>query len=77
MRELSVIEMSELASAGVTSEELEKAWDMFPNQDFVTAVGAIVMLKHGQGQERNKSFQTQAEADAEVSGLTPSTGTTE
>ena len=71
MRELSPEEMSELAGSGVTSEELAKVWDLFPDQDFVTAVGAVVMLKKGQGQERNEPFQTQAEADAQVSGEAP------
>lgn len=67
MRTLTVQEMSELASAHVTSEELQKVWDIFPDQDFVTAVGAVAMLKKGQGQERNRKFQTQAEANADVS----------
>lgn len=67
MRELTVEEMSELASAGVTSEELATQWGLFPDQDFVTAVGSVVMLKNGQGQERNKGFETQAQADADVS----------
>lgn len=48
--------MSQLASAHVTSEELAKVWDMFPNQDFITAAGAVIMLKKGFGQERNEPF---------------------
>lgn len=75
MRQLTSEEMSELAANHVTSEELEKVWDMFPKQDFITAVGAVVMLQKHMGQERNRPFQTQAEADAEVSGLSGSTDT--
>lgn len=67
MRNLTPEEMSELAIAGVTSEELAKQWDLFPDQDFVTAVGSVVGLKEGEGQARNKPFETQAQADADIS----------
>jgi hypothetical protein len=29
---------------------------MFPDQDLVTVIGALEMLKKGQGQERNAPF---------------------
>ena len=56
MRELTQIELEQLNEAGITIDELESQWDLFPEQDFVTAVGAVVMLKQGLGQERNEPF---------------------
>jgi len=66
--ELTAQEMSELAGTGVTQEELMGFWRMFPDQEFVTALGAICNYHAGRGQERNKPFQTEAEATADVSG---------
>ena len=69
MRELSVEELAQMETNAVSQEELAKVWDLFPNQEFITAMGAVIMLRSGHGQERNKPFQTQAEADADVSNL--------
>lgn len=56
-----------LATNNVTPEEASKVIEMFP-QELDTAIGYILGLRNAQGQERNESFQTQAEADAQVSG---------
>ena len=56
MRELTQSELDQIALAGITSEELAAQWDLFPDQEFDTAVGSVVMLKNGQGQERNEGF---------------------
>jgi len=64
MRELTAEEKVLLEPIGVTEEELAAEWDLFPNQDFVTAVGAVLALKKGQGQERNEGF-TPTETPAE------------
>ena len=56
MRELTQSEIDQTVAAGVTLEELATQWDMFPEQNFETAVGSVVMLKNGQGQERNEPF---------------------
>lgn len=67
MRTFTEEELAMIAQAGLTVEEVDQVLTMFP-QDVVTAVGHIVALKAGMGQERNKSFQDQAEANADVSG---------
>jgi hypothetical protein len=41
---------------GLSVKEVEKQWSMFPDQDLVTVIGALEMLKKGQGQERNAPF---------------------
>ena len=64
MRELTAEEKAEMELAGVSEAELAAQWDLFPDQDFVTALGSVVMLKKGQGQERNEGF-TPTETPAE------------
>lgn len=65
MRPLTPQEISELASAGVTEQELASAWDVEPNQDFITAVGEVLKFKAGQGQLRSEDF-AEPQANAEV-----------
>lgn len=71
MRELSTQELVDLEKSGVSQEELAKHWDMFPGQDFVTAVGAVVGLKQGVGQERNEPFNGVGATDSDRFVPTP------
>lgn len=63
-------ELALLEKNGVTVKELAEHWVISNGEDTLNAaIGAVVMLKNGQGQERNMPFQTQEEADASVSGV--------
>ena len=48
-------ELDLIAVSGVSVEEVSKIIEMFP-QSLDTAIGAVVMLKKGMGQERNEPF---------------------
>ena len=49
-------ELALLEANGVSAEEASSVIEMFP-QNLDTAIGYIVGLKKGQGQERNEPFQ--------------------
>lgn len=48
-----------MGKEGYTVQEVDKQWAMFPDQDLVTVIGGLDMLKNGQGQERNAPFSEQ------------------
>lgn len=60
-------EIALLASNGVTGDEVREFLRTSGPQTLEAAIGGIQLLRSGQGQERNEPFQTQAEADAQVS----------
>ena len=60
-------ELKLLFTNGITTSEVQDMFAKFPDQTLNDAIGDIVMLRNGQGQERNEPFQTQAQADAQVS----------
>lgn len=43
-------------NAGVTLEEVDAHFKMFPDQNLDTAIGYVVGLKNGHGQERSEPF---------------------
>ena len=55
-----------MAKNGVSPEDISSVLELFP-QSLETAIGYVVGFRSGKGQERNEPFQTQAEADAQVS----------
>lgn len=55
MREFSVEELELLNKHEITPEEADKVLEMFP-QELETAIGHIVGLRAGRGQERNEPF---------------------
>lgn len=57
-----------LSFNGVSKDAVIAHWVISGGEDTLNAaIGSVVMLANGQGQERNEPFQTQAEADAQVS----------
>lgn len=64
-------ELSLMVANNVSQEELREFLRTSGPQNLDAAIGGILMLRNGQGQERNEPFQTQAEADAQVSGEAP------
>jgi hypothetical protein len=61
-------EVALMASNGVVGDEVREFIRTSGPQTMEAAIGGIQLLRKGQGQERNEPFQTQAEADAQVSG---------
>ena len=45
-----------MVSSGVELEAVDAHWKMFPDQNLDTAIGYLVGLKNGLGQERNEPF---------------------
>lgn len=61
-----------LVTNNVEKEAVINHWKISGGEDTLNAaIGSVVLLQNGQGQERNEPFQTQAEADAQVSGEAP------
>lgn len=57
-----------LSSNGVSKDAVIKHWVIARGEDTLNAaIGSVKALEAGVGQERNEPFQTQAEADAQVS----------
>lgn len=52
-----------IQNSGCLVEEVDKQWAMFPDQDLETALGSVVGLKRGQGQERNEPFKQEPEQE--------------
>jgi hypothetical protein len=67
MKNFTDVELGLISANGLTPEEVSGVLEMFP-QSLDTAIGYVVGLKKGAGQERNKPMQTQDQADADVSG---------
>lgn len=67
MRNFTEADLALINGSGVTPEEVDHIMTMFP-QNVDTAIAAVLKSKEGMGQDRNKPFQTQDQADADVSG---------
>jgi hypothetical protein len=52
----SVEDISLIERSGLTLEEVDANWKMFPDQNLDTAIGETQILKNGRGQERNEPF---------------------
>lgn len=61
-------ELDLLKANNVTPEEVSEFVRTSGPQSIDAAIGGVTILKSGQGQVRNEPFQTQAEADSQVSG---------
>ncbi len=59
MKNFNEVELALIAQNGVTPEEVSHVLEMFP-QNLDTAIGYIVGLKAGMGQERNEPFQAES-----------------
>ena len=59
-------EIAAIETNGLSQEEVEKVLEMFP-QSVDTAIGYIVGLKRGQGQERTEPFAPEAAPEQEKS----------
>lgn len=69
--EFSTEERDELAAHGIAVDTLREFLRTSGPQNLDVAIGGIKALEEKKGQERNEPFQTQEEADAQVSGLPP------
>lgn len=67
MQNFTEAELATIAAHGLTPKEVSDARTIFP-QSFESAIGYVVGMKDGAGQARNKPFQTQEQANADVSG---------
>lgn len=65
----SAADVAMIEQAGVTLAEVDKHWAMFPDKNLDVAIGHIVGLKNGLGQERNEPFAEQKSSE-EVSSET-------
>lgn len=52
----SLEDLKLITSSGVELEALDAHWKMFPDQNLDVAVGHLVGLENGLGQERNEPF---------------------
>ena len=66
--EFSADELTLITANNSTPEEVLEFVRTSGVQTLNAALGGIAEAKAGSGQERNEPFQTQAEADAQVSG---------
>lgn len=66
--EFTAEELSLIEAQGTTPEAVLEFVRTSGVQTLNAALGGIATLGAEQGQERNEKFQTQAEADAQVSG---------
>lgn len=67
MKQFTEAELALIAHNGLEPQEVSDVLGMF-DQNLDTAIGHLVGLKAGAGQDRNKPMQTQDQADADVSG---------
>ncbi len=67
----SVEEVELIEKAGCSVREVDKQWAMFPDQNLDTAVGSVVGLKNGRGQERNEPFSPAEGGEAAPSEEAP------
>ena len=58
----SVEDINLIESNGLTIDEVDAQWKMFPDQNLDTVIGSVVGLKSGKGQERNEPFTPAEEA---------------
>lgn len=52
----SAEDISLIIGSGVTVESVDTYWKTFPDQDLSTAIGNVVGLKNGLGQERTEGY---------------------
>lgn len=63
--QLTAEQSNQLAATGVTVGPLRVFWALFPDLDFVTAVGGAKKLLSGEGQARNEGFGPPGEPSKE------------
>lgn len=59
MRELNQNELSVLRQLDIPAEDILKNFELYNHEDFVVALGGVLALREGRGQERNEPFTEQ------------------